>query len=378
MFASRAVLARLGLRVPKHGSLSAAFHTGRLAASSKAAAGTPAAAPAIDKTNPLYAPDNFEPWRNAGYTNLAPKGWNEWSDLPAPYKYFEVKVDPKDVETEGLVWKTFTNWKTAIPVTALLALPAFVFDVVVVDERFELMLIFWSTMAMFQANFGGAVKKTLTDQIEQIKNELYGAEKKYNTALENCLDAHKKGQYLVDHVKTINAADRAIKAVEAAAKTRALKIEQRNKYVEMLDYLVAVTESKSTGALQEVVSRSRSTVETKLTADAALQQKLIENAILALQTGEKDEETVPSLVHATVVETGEALQAELASGDALDSRVVELFQKRFDFSDEVTPEMLQKAKADPKEWALLVGKVAGQQPVVGMPLYQRSPLEFVE
>ena len=28
---------------------------------------------AVDKTNPLYAPDNFEPWRNAGYTNLAPK-----------------------------------------------------------------------------------------------------------------------------------------------------------------------------------------------------------------------------------------------------------------------------------------------------------------
>ena len=28
---------------------------------------------AIDKKNPLYAPDNFEPWRNTGYTNLAPK-----------------------------------------------------------------------------------------------------------------------------------------------------------------------------------------------------------------------------------------------------------------------------------------------------------------
>jgi hypothetical protein len=102
--------------------------TGRVLSESKPASDA-AAAPAIDKTNPLYAPDNFEPWRNAGYTNLAPRGWKEWEDLPAPYKYYDVKVDPKDVENEGLLWKTFTNWKTALPITALLALPAFVFDV---------------------------------------------------------------------------------------------------------------------------------------------------------------------------------------------------------------------------------------------------------
>ena len=83
----------------------------------------------IDKTNPLHAPDNFEPWRNAGYRNLAPRGWKEWTDLPAPYKYYDVKLDPKDVENPGLLWKLMTNWKTAIPITTLLALPAFVFDV---------------------------------------------------------------------------------------------------------------------------------------------------------------------------------------------------------------------------------------------------------
>lgn len=42
-------------------------------------------------------------------------------------------------------------------------------QVVVIDERFELMLIFWSTMAIFQANLGASIKKTLTDQIDQIR-----------------------------------------------------------------------------------------------------------------------------------------------------------------------------------------------------------------
>ena len=42
-------------------------------------------------------------------------------------------------------------------------------QVVVIDERFELMLIFWSTMAVFTSQFGGALKKSFTDQIDQVR-----------------------------------------------------------------------------------------------------------------------------------------------------------------------------------------------------------------
>ena len=42
-------------------------------------------------------------------------------------------------------------------------------QVVLIDERFELMLIFWSTIAIFQHNFGSTIKATLTDTISQIK-----------------------------------------------------------------------------------------------------------------------------------------------------------------------------------------------------------------
>ena len=64
----------------------------------------------IDRSNPLYAPSWRREWKHYGYTNIAqPKEgedyWKEWEDLPAPYKYYHVKVDPKDVENEGLLWK---------------------------------------------------------------------------------------------------------------------------------------------------------------------------------------------------------------------------------------------------------------------------------
>jgi hypothetical protein len=99
--------------------------------------------------------------------------------------------------------------------------PCCALQVVIIDERFELMLIFWSTMAVFQANFGATIKKSLTDQIDQIRkyaraalcerqrflmdvcaaclrSDLLGAEKKYNAALDGCIEVHRKGEAMVD------------------------------------------------------------------------------------------------------------------------------------------------------------------------------------
>lgn len=83
----------------------------------------------IDKENPLYVADAWDDWNNVGYTNLTPKEHRYWDDLPAPYKYYDVRVDPADVENPGMIWQIFTNWKTALPATGLLALPMFVYGV---------------------------------------------------------------------------------------------------------------------------------------------------------------------------------------------------------------------------------------------------------
>ena len=123
----------------------------------------------VDKSNPLHAPDSLQPWRNAGYSNLAPEGWTQWEDLPAPYKYYQVKVDPKDVEEPGMLYKLFTKWQTGIPLVTLLALPAFVYDVVLIDERFELMMIFWTTLAVVNASAGDGIKKMFQDQVDEVK-----------------------------------------------------------------------------------------------------------------------------------------------------------------------------------------------------------------
>jgi hypothetical protein len=66
----------------------------------------------------------------------------EWSDLPAPYKYFHVKVNPKDVENAGFLWKAMYDWKLAVPAALLVAMPLWMTgNFPGFDERLELSLI---------------------------------------------------------------------------------------------------------------------------------------------------------------------------------------------------------------------------------------------
>jgi len=47
----------------------------------------------------------------------------EWSDLPAPFKYLGVKVNPDHVTKHGLVWQFLSDWRTAIPTAMLFSMP---------------------------------------------------------------------------------------------------------------------------------------------------------------------------------------------------------------------------------------------------------------
>jgi hypothetical protein len=96
----------------------------------------------------------------------------------------------------------------------------------------------------------------------------------------------------------------------------------------MLDFLVALGETRDAGVAQDVTARARAAVEKvrvccfvgcgwdhcwycshdwsacqTLTTDKALQQTLIEDAIKSLTTGERVEATVPALIEKTFNQT---------------------------------------------------------------------------
>lgn len=65
-----------------------------------------------------------------------------WDDLPAPYKHFGMKVDPKHVEESGFLWKAMYDWRIAVPAALLVAMPLWMTgNLPGFDERLELSLI---------------------------------------------------------------------------------------------------------------------------------------------------------------------------------------------------------------------------------------------
>ena len=130
----------------------------------------------------------------------------------------------------------------------------------------------------------------------------------------------------VQYIRMVNAGERALKHIEAASKTRLVKIDQTQKvgavllmcvYLcpafcrqlsiaprivtewccgaghvfglqlqAMLDYLVQVTNSQGEGLAKNVTATARKAAEATLASDSSLQQKLIENSIASLESSE--------------------------------------------------------------------------------------------
>ncbi len=95
-----------------------------------------------------------------------PRAPQEWSDLPAPFKYMGVKVDPAHVEKHGFFWKFMSDWKSGVPAVLFLAMPLYTCGMLPgFDERLELGLIivmagtvmFKEVTPMFKAFKAGGV-----------------------------------------------------------------------------------------------------------------------------------------------------------------------------------------------------------------------------
>lgn len=363
-----ATLVRLTARPTGARPLVAALHTATAALQEAGALN-------IDKSNPLYAPDAWDEWMNTGYSNLAPKDHRSWSDLPAPYKYYDVKVDPADVEAKGFLWSIFTDWRTALPATGLLALPMYLYDVFVLDERVMLALITWFTFALIRTQAGPGLGASLKQGAIDEAQELYDVESAYRTALAETATAHKNVLDLVSDLQSKHAADRALKALEAQAMSREVRVEQATKMKAMLDYMVMAKAETVASAQDSVLESSFDFVANQLQSDSKFQQQSINDALDAL-AGKKDfkDMAVVTSFFDKMSSTVDEMTAAGVPADAL-ARQREMFSKKFGFADTVSQTMLDNAKANPKEWAALVAKCGGATPTVGTPITYKMPID---
>jgi hypothetical protein len=116
----------------------------------------------------------------------SPAPVQEWSDLPAPYKYLHVKVNPKDVEDAGFLWKAMYDWKLAVPMALLVAMPLWMTgNLPGFDERLELSLITILAGATISREVAPMFKAMKTSSLEA-KNKCVGPAPASRCAAPSC------------------------------------------------------------------------------------------------------------------------------------------------------------------------------------------------
>jgi hypothetical protein len=182
-------------------------------------------------------------YKNRGFT-VAPKDWTEWSDLPAPYKYFSVKVDPAHVQETGFLYRLMSDWKTAVPAALLVAMPFYSSGKFPsFDERMELAVIIITAGVIMFKEVGPMFVKMQTAAIEAKNASLYAEEKAFNEEIAHSIEVMQAGLSIPETVKTVNTAERALRAIEAQAATRKAAQARADAVSHALEYLVQLKSS---------------------------------------------------------------------------------------------------------------------------------------
>jgi len=135
--------------------------------------------------------------------------------------------------------------------------------------------------------------------------------------------------------RSVNSAERALRAVEAEAASRRIVSAQRDALVHQLDYLVSLQTAGAAGTEKEVLRTARAEVEAAFEKDAKLQQASIEGAIRALRDGSTTaaDDLVAPLFSKTLEAAAKSAAAKPASKPFSSPQTVDIFRKRFGLSE---------------------------------------------
>jgi hypothetical protein len=229
----------------------------------------------VDRTNPQVAPSPFEEWKEAGYSNVAPKDWKHWEGVDDEHlKHFPVQLDPKDVADRGLFWNVFTNYKTAIPAAIMIGFPLIGQGHIHMDWHVEAAAIFWTVLYGVSAATSSGMYNAISSDSEAKRADVVAAESLYTKAIHSTMLAHERAVALPHVMEELNTALAGLHEQEARAATMHVKLEHRQKMVDMLDYLVA-TQGRDEEGTDLVITSAIDATESKLATDKAFAQAVL-------------------------------------------------------------------------------------------------------
>ena len=170
-----------------------------------------------------------------------------------------------------------------------------------------------------------------TAALEAKNKALYAEEKAFNDEIAHAVEVMNAGLAVPETVKTVNAAERALRAIEAEAATRKAAHARKEATQQALDFLVGLKSAAGADAEGASLRAARAAVEGALEKDAAVQQRSIDAAIKALKDGQAapaDDVIEPLFAKAAQAAKAE-IQGRAAANPFTLASNVDMFRKRF-------------------------------------------------
>lgn len=181
------------------------------------------------------------------------------------------------------------------------------------DERSELGLIVlcagWVALKQAGPMFRSWKRTRVAVKVKALLNH----ERELNDEITSSIESFQAGASVVDYIKIVNTADRALRGLEAEATSKRVIAAQRDALVGQLDYLVQVASSGAADRDAHILRTARAAVESTLEKDAALQQKAIESAIKSLKEGIFADDLVVPLFNKALEKAAADLKAQPAA-----------------------------------------------------------------
>lgn len=194
----------------------------------------------------------------------------------------EKKTDPNQsfVDKLGL-----TDWRLAVPIGALVAIPALAHDVITIGAEAQLAAMFVLFVGTCHKSLGPVAGKFFSDYSAQIAKDLKKVDENMLVEVNESISSHKQLLSLDNDLTSIMALRDDLAIVQADTLNAQEQAKFRDSIQRKLDSLVAIEESATTAIRNRMITQVKSDVVQHFQADAKAKENALAAAVAVLGAG---------------------------------------------------------------------------------------------
>lgn len=190
---------------------------------------------------------------------------------------------PKD---DGIISKLgLDDWRFALPIGMILAIPAVANEVIVLNAETQLLAVFILALSTLYTQGGGMIGKALDNYADEIHKELKSVDDAILEDSKSWIEENKKLFALEQDYKNLYQLVDDLNVAQADILNYSAEHKYKEAIIKKLDSLVAIEETTTSAIRNRMVNAITSDVISKFRSDKKAKEEALEQAINVLAAG---------------------------------------------------------------------------------------------